>query len=165
MDFDSFAETQLMPLLRLAWAITGGDRALGEDLVQDVMIKVQGRWPAISQMDDPLAYVKRMVVNQHVSFRRKWSRQLAQADISRHQPVADVAEQIATSDALRKAIQGLPVRQRTIIALRYFADMDDAEIATMMGCRQTTVRSHASRGIARLRQVSLANVASEQSRS
>lgn len=58
---------------------------------------------------------------------------------------------VATNDALRSALLGLPLRQRTALVLRYFEDLPDATIAELLGCRQATVRSLVARGLKALR--------------
>ena len=74
MTFDEFAGAQLQAVLRFATALTG-DPDLAKDLAQEVLIRVSGRWQQIGQLDRPEAYVRKMVVNEYLSWRRRsWRR-------------------------------------------------------------------------------------------
>jgi hypothetical protein len=73
VTFEKFARDQVAMLLGMATAICG-DPLQAEDLVQDVFLKVLRNWERIEQTDHPLAYVRRMLVNEQLSWRRKWSR-------------------------------------------------------------------------------------------
>ncbi|MHA3701581.1 sigma-70 family RNA polymerase sigma factor [Jatrophihabitans sp. YIM 134969] len=91
-----------------------------------------------------------MVVNEVVSWRRKWARSVPHADPVLP-AVADTTDRHAQLDALLAEIRKLPARQRVVIALRYFADLSDEQIAADLGCAPATVRVHASRALAALR--------------
>jgi DNA-directed RNA polymerase specialized sigma24 family protein len=73
VTFEEYARARLGPLLRLARGMTL-DSALAEDLVQDLLIKVHRRWAQISRLDAPDVYVRRMLINEYISWRRKWGR-------------------------------------------------------------------------------------------
>jgi RNA polymerase sigma-70 factor (sigma-E family) len=152
MRFEDYATRQLPVLVRTASAICG-DPHLAEDLVQDVLIKLHARWSAVSVMAMPDAYVRRMLVNEFLSWRRKWGRRLlVQADPGTGLVAAgDHAGAHAERDALVREINRLPARQRLVVALRYVADLSDAEIAAALGCAESTVRGHAARALATLR--------------
>ncbi|HEX3958431.1 MAG TPA: sigma factor [Trebonia sp.] len=70
MRFDDFAATRLSAVLRLAGVLTG-DRALAEDIVQEVLVRAHKRWPQIGEMDSPELYVRKMVLNEYLSWRRR----------------------------------------------------------------------------------------------
>src|SRR3954453_17053602 len=137
MTFEQYATRQLPTLLRTAQVVCG-DRHLAEDLVQDVLVKVHARWASISGLDAPDAYVRRMLVNEFLSWRRKWSRQIPQADPPVSSAQGDHAADLAERDALVREIGTLPARQRVVIALRYLGDLPDSEIANSMGCSEST---------------------------
>ena len=67
----------------------------------------------------------------------------------------DQADAVAERDFLLRALAGLPPRQRTVLVLRYYNDLSEAEIAGVLGCSVGTVKSQASRGLARLREVAV----------
>jgi RNA polymerase sigma factor (sigma-70 family) len=71
-------------------------------------------------------------------------------DVIPDHPTAEPGEAV-DRDLLWQALRRLPVRNRTVLVLRYYADASDADIATTLGCRRGTVRSLASRGLATLR--------------
>jgi RNA polymerase sigma-70 factor (sigma-E family) len=151
MTFEQYAHRQLPVMLGTARAICA-DNALAEDLVQDVLIKLFARWPAIDAMEAPDAYVRRMLVNEYLSWRRRWARTWAGAhprDVAN--TGADLASEQAERSELLDEVRRLPARQRAVIGLRYFADLTDAEIADLLGCSQSTVRVHAARALKALR--------------
>lgn len=154
MTFDEFAETRLDALLRFAKALCV-DRAMAEDVVQNVLTRAMARWSEIEGMAYPQAYVRKMIVNEFLSWQRgRWARVFLTSDVPvsrRQHTVADHAEAIADHDALVSELRRLPRRQRTVIVLRYFVDLSDHEIGEELGCSVETVRSHASRALQALR--------------
>ncbi len=148
-DFDSWVAARGPALLRLAYVLTGNGHD-AEDVVQDVLSRALPRWSRISTVDDPDAYVRRMVVNAHVSRWRKFRRREVPVETVRDRPVpADVVSE--ERDRLWRACQALPVDQRTAVVLRFYEDLDYAEIAALTGVREGSVRSRVSRGIAAMR--------------
>ena len=73
MTFEEFAATRLDAVVRFATVLTN-DRGLAEDVVQEVLIRAHQRWAQIESLDQPEAYVRRMIVNEFYSWRRKWAR-------------------------------------------------------------------------------------------
>ncbi|GAA0260192.1 SigE family RNA polymerase sigma factor [Saccharothrix mutabilis subsp. mutabilis] len=152
--FDEFVADRLDRLLRYATAMTC-DKHLANDIVQDVLLRARDRWARIAAMDAPYLYVKRMVTNEYLS----WRRRRAARDVSASHaaleevapPVADHAARHAERDAMRRRIAVLPRRQRAALVLRYYEDSTDAEIAAVLGCTESTVRSHISRALKTLR--------------
>jgi RNA polymerase sigma-70 factor (sigma-E family) len=151
MTFEEFVGARLPALLRFAAAVTG-DRALAEDVVQEVLIRLHSQWSRIADLEQPEAYARKMVINEYLSWRRRWSRFVPTADIA--VPSADApdhATQHAERDALRAELAALPRRQHAVLALRYYLELTDAEIAEYLGCSVGTVRGYASRALATLR--------------
>ena len=149
MDFSAFLDERQVPLLRLAIVLCG-NRPAAEDVLQDVLLRAYQQWPRIGAMQSPYGYVRTMVVNEHLSWRRRSVRQIPQAEIE-GAVLSDHADRIVGRDDLIRRVDALPERQRTAVVLRYFADLDDAEIARTMDCAPVTVRSYVSRGLAALR--------------
>jgi RNA polymerase sigma-70 factor (sigma-E family) len=155
VTFEQYARRRLPLMLGTARAMCG-DAGLAEDLVQDVLIKLHARWAMISALDAPDAYVRRMLVNEFISWRRKWSRLIPHVNPSLLRSgyrggEDDPATMHAVRDALFREIRRLPARQRVVIGLRYFADLSDDQIAEALGCSRSTVRVHAARALAALR--------------
>ena len=150
MEFDEFTRTGLRGLLQFTRVLTG-DRGLAEDLVQEVLIRLHERRDGLGDIDNLSAYARRMVVNEYVSWGRKWFRVRPTAVLREPPPQPDHADRHAEHDWLRGELAKLPRRQRAVLVLRYYAGLSDAQIAVELGCSEGTVRSHASRALAALR--------------
>ena len=152
MTFEEFAATRLPAVLKFAGVLTG-DRGLAEDVVQEVLIRANGRWHAIARLDRPEAYVRKMIVNEYVSWRRR-SWRLVPSGTGSDIPgraAPDPAASYAERDAMVAELAKLPLRQRAVLVLRYYEGLSDREIAEVLGCRPGTVRGYASRALAALR--------------
>lgn len=150
MTFDEFVAARLPALLRHA-TVLARDPHEAEDVVQDVLINAQRHWARIARLDVPEAYVRRMIVNEVISVRRRVRARLRRERSDPPEPVGDSSERLGLRDVLVRLIRRLPPRQRVVIALRYFEDLSDADIADVMGCGIANVRSQASRALATLR--------------
>ena len=150
MTFEEYAQRHTGQLLRLA-TVLANDRGTAEDVVQEVLIRAHARWPKISQLNHPHAYLRRMVVNECTSWRRKWGRVQAVPDIELDRSTADYGGRHADRDELLCELRKLSPRTRAAIVLRYFEDLSDAEIADCLGCQQTSVRGYVHRGLKALR--------------
>jgi RNA polymerase sigma-70 factor (sigma-E family) len=152
MTFDEFAGARLPAVLRFATALTG-DPELAKDLVQEVLIRVSGRWQEIGQLDRPEAYIRKMVVNEYLSWRRR-SWRLIPSGMSSHLPgrsSPDPADGYIERQALLAELAKLSGLRRTALVLRYYEGLSYAEIADVMGCTQSTVRGHVFKALAALR--------------
>ena len=152
MTFEEFVTARLPAVLRFA-GVLAGDRGLAEDVVQDVLIRASSRWQAIAQLDRPEAYVRKMVVNEFLSWRRRsWRMVPAGAGSDLGGPaMPDPAAVYAERDAMAAELAKLPRRQRAVLVLRYYQGLSDSDIAAVLGCRTGTVRGYASRALAALR--------------
>ncbi|MGI8679035.1 MAG: SigE family RNA polymerase sigma factor [Jatrophihabitans sp.] len=150
MEFAQYMRTQRPALLRFATVLTG-QTWLAEDLVSDVLGRAYERWDRIGAMDRPHAYVRRMIVNEHLSWRRRLQRTTPAADPQPRDAAADSADEHAERDAMITLLATLPNKQRTAVVLRYYAGLSDAEIAQELGCRESTIRSQISRALQALR--------------
>jgi RNA polymerase sigma factor (sigma-70 family) len=126
---------------------------LAEEILQDVLVKVARRWSRVESARNRDAYVRRMLVNEFVSWRRKWARLVpaARIEVDRRDQEPDPAARIVERDLLHRELSGLPRRQQVVLALRYFDGLPDSEIAAALGCHESTVRAYAARGSAALR--------------
>jgi RNA polymerase sigma-70 factor (sigma-E family) len=151
--FEEFVGARGAALLRFALMLTG-DRHRAEDVVQSVLAKAYPKWARISAMQQPEAYLKAVLVNEHLSWwRRRSSGELPVAAPADAQVAAggDTAAEHASRDAAWALLQRLPRRQRAVLVLRYYEDLADAEIASVLGCSPATVRSQAARALSALR--------------
>ena len=147
-EFEEFVRGRSTTLLRTAYLLTG-DRGHAEDLLQGVLERVARRWSSIDGA--PEAYARRALANAATN---RWRRRRA-VEVELFEEHArttpDATEHLARRDQLVRGLQQLPVRQRAVLVLRYFDDLTEAETATALGCSVGTVKSHASRGLDRLR--------------
>jgi RNA polymerase sigma-70 factor (sigma-E family) len=150
-DFDTWVAARGPGLLRLAYALTG-NRADAEDVVQDALARALPRWSRISRAEDVDAYVRRMVINAHTSWWRRWKRRESPVAELRDSTVDGPGEGFDDRRRLWLACQALPEVQRTAIVLRYYEQLEYAEIADLTGVREGSVRARVSRGIAALRE-------------
>lgn len=150
MEFEDWARARLPALVRFAVALTG-EHGLAEDVVQEVLIRAYGRWSRIAALDQPEAYLRRMVTNEYLSWRRRWARASPRPPAGDVAGPADHAQDHAERDALTRELARLPRRARAVLVLRYYEQLTDNEIAEVLGCPPGTVRSLASRALATLR--------------
>jgi RNA polymerase sigma-70 factor (sigma-E family) len=151
MTFDEFARARLPALLAFATVLTG-QRTTAEDITQEVLIRAHGRWDQIAPLDRPELYVRKMVLNEFLSWRRRsWRTVPAANPVPARDLSADHAAACDEHAAMLARIGKLPGRQRAVLALRYYEDRSDAEIAELLGCAPATVRAYASRALAALR--------------
>lgn len=157
VTFEQFAVARLPSLLRYAVVLTG-DRDLAQDVVQEVLARAQVKWRRITGADSPEAYVRRMVLNEYLSWRRSWAarnvhavgERLVDIDDARG-GVRDHAHDVVEADELWNRLATLGRKQRAVLVLRYYEQLDDEAIADLIGCSPATVRSHASRALKTLR--------------
>lgn len=133
-----------------------GDQHAGEDLLQNALVRTAGRWQKI---DEPEAYVRQVLYRQQVSrWRLKWPRrEVTVAEppepSNAGEPGLDTAAAAELRLVIRQALARLTARQRTVLVLRYFEDLPEADVARLLGCSVGTVRSTTHRSLARLRQL------------
>jgi RNA polymerase sigma-70 factor (sigma-E family) len=154
-DFDEFVASSAESLLRTAHLITW-DASEAEDLVQECLLKVARRWPRVRRMGQPMAYARRVLINLAVDGSERRSRRHVELDTAHalaDDPAQDTLADLDTRDELLAALAGLTARQRAVLVLRYFNDLTETDVAELLGCSTGTVKSNASRGLARLREV------------
>jgi RNA polymerase sigma-70 factor (sigma-E family) len=147
--FEEFVAAALPGLLRFGVVLTG-DRHRADDLVQTALVKTMRRWRAIDH-DQPVAYVRRAMVNAQLSGWRRGRRETALPEGFDVACRTDATASYDDQDQLARALAVLPPRQRAVIVLRYYAGFSEAEIAETLGCATGTVKSQASKALQRLR--------------
>jgi len=150
VDFQEFVTSRGRSLLHSAYLLTG-NVADAEDLVQSALAKTYQAWDRIEDRNALDGYVRRAMVNTHISWWRRRKVDEYPTDDIPDQPVADSSVSSEQHDALRRAIDRLPQRMRAAVVLRFFEDMTEAEVADILGVSQGTVKSTVSRAVAKLR--------------
>lgn len=154
-EFTAFVAAHGPALMRTAWLLCG-ERARGEDVAQQALVRTYLAWPRLA---DPLAYARRAVATARIDAWRLRRREvlvapddhvvagLADTRPSGRSPEGPQAER----DLLLRALRTLPRQQRRVVVLRYLVDLPEAQVAEMLGVSAGTVRSTLSRGLDRLR--------------
>jgi RNA polymerase sigma-70 factor (sigma-E family) len=152
-DFDNFVAAHVDGLLRTAYLIVW-DEGEAEDLVQECLLKVARRWPRVRRMEQPQAYARRILVNLALdgARRRAQRRRELEPGMPPILSAIDPLQTLETRAELLQALGQLHERQRAVLVLRYFNDLTEAQVADVLGCSPGTVKSSASRGLARLRE-------------
>jgi RNA polymerase sigma-70 factor (sigma-E family) len=148
--FRDYVTARGAALLRMAYLLTR-NQADAEDLVQAALAKTYQAWDRIEDRSALDGYVRRAMVNTHISWWRRRRLEEYPTDDIPDQPIADQPGDSELSDALRRALDRLPSRMRAAVVLRYFEDMSEAEVAQALGISQGTVKSTVSRAVAKLR--------------
>ena len=149
-EFGVFVAARGGALCRTAFLLTG-DWQAGEDLVQEALTRTYLRRRRLRSDAALEPYARRVLFSLFLSSRRRqWHREL---------PYADVPDQVSTGDidevldrhGLWPALAQLTAHQRAVLVLRYFEDLTEADIAAVLGCSPGAVKTHAARGLDRLR--------------
>jgi RNA polymerase sigma-70 factor (sigma-E family) len=138
-------------LMRTA-ALLAGSRPDGEDLLQAALERLLRRG---RRLDNPAGYLRTLYNLAADGWRRQgaWRRKLVVIRASGPAAEADVMAAVDLRDALIRVLRMLPPQQRTVIVLRYWEQLSEAETATVLGCSEGTVKSAASRGLRRMREL------------
>jgi RNA polymerase sigma factor (sigma-70 family) len=123
---------------------------VAEDAAQTALAKAHRSWRRISKADAPEAYVRRMTVNEVLNHHRRASSRRESARAELPDGVLE-ADDPASRDEVWQAVLTLPPRQRAVLVLRYYEDLDDNTIAAILDCSPVTVRTHAMRALDVLR--------------
>ncbi|KQY56549.1 MULTISPECIES: SigE family RNA polymerase sigma factor [unclassified Nocardioides] len=149
-QFEDFAQATSGELLRAAFLMCG-DRFLAEDLVQDTLARVYGRWSKVRDAENPVAYARTILVRLFISTTRKRS--------STERPTADIPDQacldadVALRHTLVAALRQLSATDRAIVVQRYLVGLDCRSVARDLDLSEQAVRSRSSRALARVREI------------
>lgn len=152
-SFDEWVAARGSALIGFAYLVTA-DLARAEEAVQDALSRACGRWSRISRGQDPEPYIRRMIINADISgWRRFGKRETPVAEVipAGAASSVDVAVAVTEEDAMWRLCAGLPRRQRAAVVLRYYEDLPDAQIAAILDCSESTVRSQIHRALATMR--------------
>jgi RNA polymerase sigma-70 factor (sigma-E family) len=148
MEFEDFYQSARDACLRAVVAATG-DRHLAEDLVAEAFTRAWLSWPTVRRHSAPRAWVVRVALNTRVSWWRRRRHEVALTAHDTAQPARPGEPDV--DPALLAALRRLPKRQREVIALRVFLDLNTETTATALGIAPGTVTAHLSRAIVALR--------------
>jgi RNA polymerase sigma-70 factor (sigma-E family) len=154
--------TAAMPGLRRSAYLLCGDRHAADDLVSIAIGKLFRVWGRVHRLDQPTAYLRKMLVNAWLDERRRpWRRERSTAALPEPAPPdpPDVAQRLHLLELLAR----LPARRRAVLVLRFLDDLSVEQTAEILGCTASTVKTHTARGLADLRGL-LAGSATEPSR-
>ena len=149
-EFDAYVEERADYLLRYATVVTASPQ-VAQDVVQSVLERALARWDSIRTMEFVDAYLRRMVVNEFVSLRRRMRWVLLTDRTPEPAGSADHADRLTNRSVLVAGLRTLPPQQRAAVALRYWDGLSDAEIGEQLGCSPGTVRGYILRGLRRLK--------------
>ncbi|GGC06479.1 SigE family RNA polymerase sigma factor [Cellulomonas carbonis] len=151
-DFGAFVRAAAPELGRVAWYLCG-DPVRAQDLLQHALLRTYLAWGRVHD-GDPVAYTRRVLANARIDTWRKDRRETLTSPDAMPDPSADDgAAARAERDRLGRALRALPTQQRRVVALRHLVGLTEAETAAELGVSLGTVKSTASRGLARLREL------------
>jgi RNA polymerase sigma-70 factor (sigma-E family) len=147
-SFTEFVQAKQMALVRFAWLISGGSHAAAEDLVQEALTRLYGRW---DQVNEPDAYAHTIIARLNLSRWRKLGREVLTAFHDDRSLADERLAEIDGDTGLIHEVFALPARQRAAVILHYWCDQSDEQIAATLGCAPVTVRTNLHRALNRLR--------------
>ena len=148
--FRGFVESRYAALVRFG-TLLSADSGLGEDLVQEALVKTLRAWDRLGPDGDPEAYTRRVMTRASWRAARRLWRGEQPTEVLPEAPGDDQHSLVDTADAVRRALATLPAQQRVVLVLRYWLHLSEAEIAAQLGISSGTVKSRASRALAALR--------------
>jgi RNA polymerase sigma-70 factor (sigma-E family) len=146
-------------LVRLAWLLLRDDQ-LAEEVVQDAFVAVHRRWDSLRSHENATAYLRRAVVNgarsglRHRGVEERYLERERRDTAYGRRPTASAEDHALEDEATTTmigALGRLPQRQREVLTMRYYLDLSEAEIADALGISAGSVKAHAHRGLAALR--------------
>ena len=151
-EFVEFVTAQRTALLRMARLLTAGDDAGAEDLVQNTLTRLYLHWPRVRRAGNPVGYARTSLTHAFIDEqRRAYKRRELTTDVTTDRAVQDEDRDLA--NLVLGALAQLAPRQRAVVVLRHFLDLDVAETARMLGCTTGTVKSQNAKALDRLRSV------------
>ncbi|ADB30504.1 RNA polymerase, sigma-24 subunit, ECF subfamily [Kribbella flavida DSM 17836] len=146
-EFEQYARARQQRLFRQAYLLCG-DRDSAQDLVQATLLKLYRAWPSVRRAEQVDAYGYKTMVRTYLDGERRRRREL---DWHRRRDAARPAPSVDLRMTLLAALAELPARARAVVVLRYWEDLSIEQTADALGCSPGTVKSHASRALALLR--------------
>ncbi|MEV5412302.1 SigE family RNA polymerase sigma factor [Thermopolyspora sp. NPDC052614] len=149
-QFDEFVRVRGAALYRYAYVLTGNAEDAA-DLVQEALMRLGDAWHRVQRKDDPEGYVRTSMARLHISWWRRRRREHLAESVPEAGYTESGVDRIDADVGLWKELAELPARQRAVLVLRYYEDLSDVEIASILGISTGTVRSQAARALDKLR--------------
>lgn len=146
--FDGFYRAHYAPVVRLAYSLTGS-RSVAEELAQEAFVAAHGRWAALHGFDRPDLWVRRVVINRSISYRRREATERRVLEHLPPDPCVSIDPELQ-DETLWAAMRELSPRQAEALALFYVEDQPLSEVAKILGLGEETVKTHLKRGRAAL---------------
>lgn len=151
-EFVEFVTAQRTALLRMARLLTAGDDAAAEDLVQTTLTRLYVHWSRVRRAGNPVGYARTSLTHAFVDEqRRAYKRRELTTDVVTERAAHEEDPELART--VLDALGVLAPRQRAVVVLRHFLDLDVAETARMLGCTSGTVKSQNAKALDHLRAV------------
>lgn len=158
-EFAAFYEGARAGCLRTVYAVVG-DWSLAEDVTAEAFARAYASWRTVARHPAPHAWVVRTALNTHISWWRRRRREVALE--ASHDAEYRAAESLEIDRNVMRVLKALPTRQREVVALRIFLDLDTETTALALGIAPGTVMTHLSRALAALRAVLAPHMRQEQ---
>jgi RNA polymerase sigma-70 factor (sigma-E family) len=150
-EFRAFVAARYDALVRSA-RLMAPDPAQAEDFAQSALVTTFTRWPRLRDPAAAEAYTRTVLTRQCMrAARRRWRGEVP-TDVVPERAAGDGYAAVDNADAVRRALTALPVEQRAVLVLRYYADLSEQDIADVLRCSVGTVKSRASRALTALRE-------------
>jgi RNA polymerase sigma-70 factor (sigma-E family) len=154
-EFVEFTRAHRPDLVRTAVLLCAGDEAMAEDLVQTTLTSLYLKWSTVRRADRPLAYARAALTNAFVDETRRAHRR--RETLTEHVPAVvdpvDASDHVELRAVVLGALRSLAPRQRAVVVLRHWHDLDVHETSRLLGCSVGTVKSQNARALAHLRAV------------
>ena len=151
-EFREWAQARRTALRRTAFLLCG-DWHLADDLTQTTLTKMYAAWPRIRALDGPDAYVKRVLVNAYLDSRRRPWRREHSTEVLPESALRDRTDDVLDRQVVLEAMSQLPLRQRAVMVLRYWEDMNIEQTAAALGCSTGTIKSQTAKAQQHLRRL------------
>jgi RNA polymerase sigma-70 factor, ECF subfamily len=148
LRFDRFYQAQYPSVVRLAYSLCGSMQ-IAEELAQEAFVSAHTRWRHVAGFDRPDLWVRRVVINRSISFRRREA--IERKAVARIRPGSDdTSEPVVDDEIVWRAMRALSPRQAEVLALFYVEDQPLSAVAEILGLGPETVKTHLKRGRAAL---------------
>jgi RNA polymerase sigma-70 factor (ECF subfamily) len=149
-EFDGFYQAHYGSVVRLAYSLCGSVQ-IAEELAQEAFVAAHGRWAHLHGFDRPDLWVRRVVINRSISFRRREATERRALEQLHDRDGTVERDEEPVGDAeLWAAMRELSPRQAEALALFYVEDQPLSEVAKILGLGEETVKTHLKRGRAAL---------------